>query len=324
MLDKFQEIFSKVQEIKFCENDKIAKNDILEFSKQLKIISPIEKARKNGNHSVIFGELDNRPVVLKTTSNPIFVSRTLTEIFTLIKLEGALNDMFSTPKILDFDFTDNKYLWFITTRESENYLDGNKKKDVETLAKATIALIRSEFKVPFKDKDRLETINEGNEQKLVDKLNDIAQEWSKEFSDDIEKLISIMNTYNIKNLPPTTVHGDLVARHIIALGQDKYQIYDWELTGGAYFWGYEPAYVFHRTYTRDGNEVLAKIYLEILLSLMNLQEKKLLIQSFRPMLAQRIIGGYKDYTDKDSNEYKQNKKLNREIESYKYLPYDLN
>ena len=322
MREKFSQIFNKVLESKFPEKEVVSKQEIMQFSTKLRINSQTEKARANGNHSVIFGQLDDTPIILKTTANPIFASRTLTEIYTLIELDGTLDETFSTPKLIDFGFSNDKYLWFMTERISEEYLSGNTQNDVDTLAKATVSILRSELKVPFKDDKRLELVKEGNAVKLLEKLNVIAKEWQTSFAEDIEDLITIMNTYDMKTLPPATVHGDLVARHIIDLGANKYHIYDWELTGGAWFWGYEPAYVFHRTYTRDGDEVLAKRYLETLLSLMTDHEKELLKLSFRPMLAQRIIGGYKDYSDVMSVEYKRNKKLHDEIKDYERLPYN--
>ncbi len=323
MLDKFAKILTKVHNRNFSEQDIIDKKYIAEFSKRVQIDKPKEKARPNGNHSVIFGTKSGKPMVLKTVSNPSFASRTLTEIYTLIQLDGKLDKEFRTPKILDFGFTDDKFLWFITDRVSENYLKGNSKKDIDILSKATVSVIRSGLKVPLKDEKRLESIENGDAYKLLKKLDDIALEWSKEFSDNIDDLVDIMNEYPINELPPVTVHGDLVARHLVDLGKDKYQIYDWELTGGAWFWGYEPAYVYHRTYTRDGSPKLAEIYLENLFESMDAKEKKYLIKSFKSMLAQRIIGGYKDYSGNSSTEYHKNKSLHRDVMEFSMLPHNL-
>jgi hypothetical protein len=323
VIDKFSAVFKQVHDTNFSEKSVISKKEILRFSNKLSINSPKEKARKNGNHSVIFGTRNNYPVVLKTNSNPVFALRTLTEIYTLINLNGTLDKLFSTPELIDFGFTDDKYLWLITNRLPGEYLKGNTKSDVEILCKATISILRSGLKVPFKDEKRLKSINGGKSAELLNKLEEIAIEWKKEFSEDIGDLMKIMGSYPINQLPPATVHGDLVARHIINLDNNKYHIYDWELTGGAWFWGYEPAYVYHRTFTRDGDKNLAKEYLCSLFRLMNSEERHYLKTSFKPMLAQRIIGGYKDYSDTTTKEYINNKILHKGISGIAYLPYDL-
>ncbi len=268
-----------------------------------------EKARPRGNHSVIFGTLNNKPVVLKSNANPSFVSRTLTEIYTLLELDGHLDAIFSVPKILDFDFSEQKYLWFLTELNATQYLVGNTAADVEVLAHATNAILRSDLKVPLKDAPRLEKLNANLGQELLNKLKDLAVVWQKEINIPVTDLIDTMMTYSMSSVPPIPVHGDLVARHILKLENDKFQIYDWELAGGAYFYGYEPAYVFHRTYTRDGTPELAQVYLDTLLKNSTDEEIDNLKLTFKPMLAQRLLGGYKDYSDTNSREFALNTQL---------------
>jgi len=92
---------------------------------------------------------------------------------------------------------------------------GKSDSDASILANAVIAILRSSLSVPHKDKMRLEKINKGKAQKLLDSLIELACKWSREIKKDIQPLIKILSKYPIKSSPSSPVHGDIAARHIV-------------------------------------------------------------------------------------------------------------
>jgi hypothetical protein len=313
--NKISQIYEKLQSIKYSDRKPISNESLKQFAKSLGIKNIQIKTKSGRTHMVLFGDLEGAQIVFKINADPKHVSRTLSEIRALINLSGTINKEFSAPKLLDYDLTNETYLWFITEYAGNKYLTGSNPNDAEVLARATLAIIRSSLKIPNRDKKRLDLINQGKSHELIEKLNRIADKWHEKFTDDITDLKDIMNAYPVLEVPVVSLHGDLVPRHIIDLDNGKYQIYDWELSGGAWFWGYEPAYVFHRLYTRQKDSTLATHYLKYLFNNMGPREKDLLKKTFKHMLAQRIIGGYLDYPDKDSGTYKLNKILHRQLSS---------
>ncbi|MBU1017197.1 hypothetical protein KJ678_03510 [Patescibacteria group bacterium] len=311
MSTKFENIYKKTIELGLKDKPRINKQELLSLANSLGLKNYIQKSKETGEHIVLAGNLNGRKVIFKANINPTFTSRTLTEIYILAKLNGKLNSEFVVPKIINFDLTDNKYLWLITEKFPEKFVDGKTPEGAEILSKATLAVIRSNISIPHKDTPRLEKIKEGKQQELLQVVIDLAYEWKKEFDHNIDKLGSVLSKYPLKDFPTACVHGDLVHRHILDL-EGKFAIIDWELAGGAYFWGYEPAYIYHRLFTRDGTENTANHYKKCFLDGLNEKELLLFQKTFKPMLAQRVIGGYKDY-EKGSREYSLNVKLEKEI-----------
>ncbi|MFH1565882.1 MAG: phosphotransferase [bacterium] len=312
MLDKFENIYKKTIELGLKDKSPVDKQEVFSLADSLGLKNPVQKSKDTGEHLVLAGDLNGKKVIFKANVNPAFINRTLTEIYTLIKFNGKLNNEFIVPKVLNFDLTDDKYLWVFIEKFIENFVDGKTFEGVEILSKATLAVIRSNMSIPHKDNPRLDKIKEGKQYELLKVVVDLAYEWNKEFEHNIDKLVSVLKKYPLKDFPITCVHGDLVHRHILNLG-NKFAIIDWELAGGAYFWGYEPAYIYHRLYTRDGTKETAEYYKKRFLNSLNKEETILFNKTFKPMLAQRIIGGYKDYKDKNSKEYSFNRELEETV-----------
>jgi len=285
--------------------NEISENELFEIANNKGISEEGVRSSPTGNHFVLSGSIKDKPVIFKALRKPELKSRTLAEIYALDYLAGKLSETFETPKLLDWGSTYTGVIWFISTRFPDSQIDGNAPECARILAQATVSVIRSGLEIPHRDQPRKDAVSHGNGIQLLKEVIDHADDMKKGIRRDVSRLTHILNQFPLDEVATASLHGDIVPKHIVRIGESqRFGIYDWELCGGAYFFGYEPADVFQRLYTREATPDIARLYLSELVKLLTVNERQSLISTFRPMLAYRIIGGLFYYNRNTSKSYK--------------------
>lgn len=119
-----------------------------------------------------------------------------------------------------------------------------------------------------------------------------AKGWANEVEHDCQNLLTII--MEAPKLSAALQHGDFVPWHIMITEDHRLALIDGEHANNVYPKHYDAAYFYHRVYTLIERPDLAESFLQLYRDRLPIEEKDTFAECFRPVIAQRIIGGFFD------------------------------
>ena len=219
-------------------------------------------------------------------------------------------ETFIVPHTYESGLFRGNLFWFIDDWFEPNFLSVMKPADpknlerwIPAIAKAAAALLKIPVPQPGEELYMAMYPNDEHEPKPADRLRANAHVWAEESGQDlVDLLVEIDQTAKqIKSgkLPSETAvtHGDFVPWHMIEVDKGRFALTDGDL-GSFRTPKYYDAANFYRSVWVHLGERYSRQFLRHFLGIYQPKSMEEFWIRFRPVLAQRIIGGFWDHREK--------------------------
>lgn len=220
------------------------------------------------------------------------------------------HEAFTIPKTYESGLFDGRLFWFTSDWFEPNRLSikkpanpKNLDKWIPTIVKAAVALLKIPVPQPGEELYTAMYQNEKNEPKPADRLRANAYVWAEESGEDVADLLHEIDQAVDKvesggSLLETAVtHGDFVPWHMFEVNEKRFALIDADL-GSFRTPKYYDAANFYRSVWVHLGENFSRQFLRSFLDIYQPKNVGEFWMRFRPVLAQRIIGGFWDYREK--------------------------
>jgi hypothetical protein len=199
---------------------------------------------------------------------------------------------FDVPQVYETGFIEDKFYYIsefyggrkLATKPSLNVegLD----RWLDTIVKVNLFLLSIQYHNPLPYEKGRHLKSWGNYFEIVKKMYEAVKEHG--LREILEAVQMLRDTYK-----PAINHGDFVPWHMIEHGS-KLILIDGEVAGTNFAKYHDVAYFYHRVYTSAHAPSIAKEYLNKVRDELPSAEKYEFDRSIKPILAERIIGGFWD------------------------------
>ena len=204
------------------------------------------------------------------------------------------------------DFFEGEYLATKYPRDKKDL--GNWLEKIATAALFVQSL--PEMDLPKNESSRRKLSESGMTK--AEYMHQKASKWAESFETDVSALLGVISDAG-QSIKIATSHGDFVPWHMRKIEGGKFGLVDGEHATSVGVKYYDAAYFYHRVYTALEEPNFAKQFLKILKTQLNEEEKELLLEELKPVLAQRCIGGFFDAKNEEKKDTSIHKKLMKDI-----------